>query len=212
MIDAERLDPVALIPDSGQLNSDPRYLRRLIERTGMNQEDVALRIGISVRAMRNYLSEAAARPAPYPVQFAMECLAERFSPMGRIELDQYDAIQAFRQLSADAQMEHWLRVQGRVRVIDDVKDCPSLVDVVAIGQEWVNCADRLPEEDRFGRLNYMVYCPSGDNWILRCQYVGGRWQQYEDQYIGGVTHWRLARRDEKDRKVKMGELPSLVRS
>jgi len=200
---------VALIPDAAQVNSDPRYLRRLIERTGMTQEEVAQRIGISFRAMRNYLSEAAARPAPYLVQFALECLAERFSPIGRVELDRFDAMIAFQKLTPEAQMDHWLRAKGHVRTFDDLHECPSLEEVVALGANWVACSDRLPEEDTRGRLAYMVYCPTADNWLLRCRFVAGRWCQYTDHFIGGVTHWRLAGKDEKDRRVKSAELPVL---
>lgn len=192
---------VALIPDATQLNTDPRYLRRLIDRSGMTQEEAAQTIGITGRAMRNYLSEAAARPAPYVVQFALECLAERFDPIGRVELDQFDAMIAFRKLTPHAQTDHWLRANGQVRPVDDVRECPSLVEVVALGAKWVACSDRLPVEDRHGRLEYMVYCPTADNWILRCRFVAGRWCQYEDHFIGGVTHWRLAGEDERDRCV-----------
>jgi len=203
------IQPPVLIPDAAQLNTNPRYLRHLIDRAGLTQEEAAQRIGITGRAMRNYLSEAAARPAPYAVQFALECLAERFAPIGRLDLDRFDAMMAFRKLTPEAQMDHWLRVKGQVRAYDDVRECPSLEEIVALGANWVACAERLPDEDQHGRLAYMVYCPTADNWLLRCRFIAGRWCQYADHFIGGVTHWRLAGQDEKDRRVKTAELPIL---
>ncbi|OPE36160.1 XRE family transcriptional regulator [Pseudomonas aeruginosa] len=62
-------------PDSSKHNPDPQYLRGLYERAGLKQEEAARRIGITARALRNYVSETAGREAPYPVQFALECLA-----------------------------------------------------------------------------------------------------------------------------------------
>lgn len=63
-------------PDSSTHNPDPTYLRELVGRSGLSQRECARRIGVSERAMRKYL--ALPKPesdAPYPVQFAMECLA-----------------------------------------------------------------------------------------------------------------------------------------
>lgn len=64
-------------PNASLYNPDPRYLRGLLGASGMSQRAAARQIGISERAMRYYLSDAAAdyRPAPYAVQFALECLA-----------------------------------------------------------------------------------------------------------------------------------------
>lgn len=44
---------------------------------GISQREAARRIGISERVMRYYLANEAGdyRPAPYPVQFALEALA-----------------------------------------------------------------------------------------------------------------------------------------
>ncbi len=61
--------------DASNHNPDPRYLRGLYEGAGLTQEEAARRIGITARALRNYVSETAGREAPYPVQFALECLA-----------------------------------------------------------------------------------------------------------------------------------------
>ena len=54
-----------------------RYLRGLIEAAGLTQREAARRVGVSERMMRYYLTDAESagyRPAPYPVQFAIERL------------------------------------------------------------------------------------------------------------------------------------------
>lgn len=65
-------------PDSSRHNPDPRYLRGLLEKADISQRQAAKLLGITDRAMRYHLSDEASasfRPAPYPVQFALECLA-----------------------------------------------------------------------------------------------------------------------------------------
>lgn len=65
-------------PDASLHNPDPRYLRGLLEKAGLTQRQAAQLLGISDRVMRYYLSDEASdsyRAAPYPVQFALECLA-----------------------------------------------------------------------------------------------------------------------------------------
>ncbi|WP_165676581.1 helix-turn-helix domain-containing protein [Metapseudomonas otitidis] len=65
-------------PDASNHNPDPRYLRGLLEQAGVSQRKAAELIGITDRAMRYYLSDKSSesyRVAPYPVQFALECLA-----------------------------------------------------------------------------------------------------------------------------------------
>lgn len=65
-------------PDSSRHNPDPRYLRGLLEQAGISQNRAAGTIGISARMMRYYLTDPKSdgyRPAPYLVQFALECLA-----------------------------------------------------------------------------------------------------------------------------------------
>lgn len=65
-------------PDAARHNTDPKYLRDLLEAAGISQNKAAKAIGISPRMMRYYLGEAGTdqhRPAPYVVQFALECLA-----------------------------------------------------------------------------------------------------------------------------------------
>ncbi|MHB0819850.1 helix-turn-helix domain-containing protein [Stutzerimonas stutzeri] len=67
-------------PDASLHNPDPHYLRALLERAGVSQRQAAQLLGITDRAMRYYLSDeggATFRPAPYPVQFALECLAQQ---------------------------------------------------------------------------------------------------------------------------------------
>jgi hypothetical protein len=196
-----------LTPDAQQWNSDPRYLRHLIDRAGLAQEEAAQKIGISVRAMRYYLNPAAGRPAPYPVQFALECLAERFASLGRLELDRFETLLAWQKLTGWAQIERSLRARGEVRLVRAAIDHPALQPVVVRAQDWVACADSMPIEDNTSLLEYMVYSPKADNWILRCRFDDGRWRQYGDLYLSGITHWRLARGDEQDRRLNHKEAP-----
>lgn len=68
-------------PDATLHDPRPDYLRALIERAGLSQRGAAARIGVSERKMRYYLAEpgstARHAQAPYPVQYALERLAER---------------------------------------------------------------------------------------------------------------------------------------
>lgn len=67
-----------MTPDISQYNPDPIYLRELIEKAGLSQRKTAHRLGVSERMMRYYLvstDHPNYRPAPYLVQFALECLA-----------------------------------------------------------------------------------------------------------------------------------------
>ena len=65
-------------PDARLYDPHPDYLRELVDRTGLSQRAAARAIGISERAMRQYLADPAtattALPAPYPVQYALEQL------------------------------------------------------------------------------------------------------------------------------------------
>lgn len=66
-------------PNAQLHNPAPEYLRGLLESAGLSQREAAKRIGISDRVIRYYLSDADSatyRPAPYPVQFALEALAK----------------------------------------------------------------------------------------------------------------------------------------
>jgi len=66
-------------PDAAKhYNGSPEYLRGLIEAAGVGQNTAADLVGISPRMMRYYVGEEGTeqhRPAPYAVQFALECLA-----------------------------------------------------------------------------------------------------------------------------------------
>ncbi|MBO8330231.1 hypothetical protein IDZ92_31445 [Pseudomonas aeruginosa] len=67
-------------PDASSHNPDPRYLRGLLKKAGISQRRAAELLGLSDRVMRYYLSEDVKegyRPAPYTVQFALECHCER---------------------------------------------------------------------------------------------------------------------------------------
>lgn len=67
-----------MMPDATNHNPSPLYLRGLIKAAGMTQARAALAIGVSVRSMRGYLSDAVIEThadAPYSVQFALEALA-----------------------------------------------------------------------------------------------------------------------------------------
>lgn len=64
-------------PDATLHNPDAAYMRSLVDASGKTQVQVAKAIGISERAMRNYLSTTAEKyiAPPYPVQYALEQLA-----------------------------------------------------------------------------------------------------------------------------------------
>jgi transcriptional regulator with XRE-family HTH domain len=66
-----------VIPDASKHDPRPDYLRALLDQAGVTQRDAARRIGVSERVMRYYLSDGDNRPAPYPVQFALESLARK---------------------------------------------------------------------------------------------------------------------------------------
>lgn len=65
-------------PNANNHNPDPRYLRGLLDKARISQREAARLLGITDRSMRYYLSDEASdswRAAPYPIQFALECLA-----------------------------------------------------------------------------------------------------------------------------------------
>jgi hypothetical protein len=64
-------------PNYENYNPDPYYIRKLLDIAGESQRSAAKLIGITPRTMRYYVSldPGCYRPAPYPVQFALECLA-----------------------------------------------------------------------------------------------------------------------------------------
>lgn len=61
-------------PDASKHNPDPDYIRQLVLATGMSKEQVAARLGISLRSLDYYLSEQKVRVAPYAIQFCLEQL------------------------------------------------------------------------------------------------------------------------------------------
>ena len=68
-----------MTPDARKHDPRPEYLRALLRQAGVSQREAARRLGISERVMRYYLAAESAdhRPAPYPVQFALEALAQQ---------------------------------------------------------------------------------------------------------------------------------------
>ena len=66
-------------PNACNHNPKPCYLRGLLGKAGITQRKASKLVGVSERVMRYYLSDESGegyRPAPYPVQFALECLAD----------------------------------------------------------------------------------------------------------------------------------------
>lgn len=64
--------------DISKHNPDPGYIRDLIERAKLNQTTAAAALGLTSRTVRNYVTSGEGhKPAPYLVQFALECLATR---------------------------------------------------------------------------------------------------------------------------------------
>lgn len=65
-------------PDSSKHDPRPEYIRALLDRAGLSQIEAARRLGIGERTMRYYVADphrGEYRPATYPVQYALECLA-----------------------------------------------------------------------------------------------------------------------------------------
>jgi hypothetical protein len=64
-----------MTPDASRHNPDPAYLRTLLG--DRNVKDTAARLGLSVRTLMYYLSDASTAPrAPYCVQYALEQLTQ----------------------------------------------------------------------------------------------------------------------------------------
>ncbi len=61
-------------------NSDPAYLRSLLEKAGIGTRKAAELIGINNRELRHMLKGD--KPHPYGVQYCLECLAEDFPENG----------------------------------------------------------------------------------------------------------------------------------
>ena len=67
-------------PDATLHTANAAYMRDLVKACGLTQAQAAEAIGVSARAMRNYLSQDpdTFRPAPYSVQYTLEQLAANF--------------------------------------------------------------------------------------------------------------------------------------
>lgn len=66
-------------PDATNHNPSPHYLRDVLKQAGISQRKAALALGVSDRVLRYYMSDTSSptyRPAPYVVQFAIECLSK----------------------------------------------------------------------------------------------------------------------------------------
>jgi len=64
-------------PNADDYNPDPQYLRDLLAQAKLSQRGAARLLGVSERQMRYYLQPGTQHEAPYPVQFCLECLAEK---------------------------------------------------------------------------------------------------------------------------------------
>lgn len=62
-------------PDINKLNNSPDYLRELVSKIGVSQNEAATMIGVSERSMHYSLTANGKQRAPYVVQFALERLA-----------------------------------------------------------------------------------------------------------------------------------------
>lgn len=65
----------AMKPDSARHDPRPEYLRALVGRAGITQEQAARAMAINPRTLRRYLDAGDKQRAPYLVQFALEALA-----------------------------------------------------------------------------------------------------------------------------------------
>jgi len=65
-----------MTPHISHYNPEPQYLRDLLEKAGLTQRKAAETIGVSERSFRDYLNGNHKSKAPYPVQFALESLAQ----------------------------------------------------------------------------------------------------------------------------------------
>lgn len=62
-------------PDIARHNPDPEHIRNLISATGLSQNEVAAKCGISGRMIRYYVATGSEnRPCPYPIQYLIEQL------------------------------------------------------------------------------------------------------------------------------------------
>lgn len=67
-------------PDASKHNPNPDHIRKIFLETGMTREQVAARLGISLRSLDYYMSDKKIRTAPYAVQFCLEQLGNHGKP------------------------------------------------------------------------------------------------------------------------------------
>jgi hypothetical protein len=88
----------------------------------------------------------------------------------------------------------------------------STADLIEpLGHRWVACTDAFPWNDYNGRWRYVVYSPSYSGELMVCSFDLGKphwWSEALEMGISGVTHWRLARTDERESFMLEGPLPS----
>lgn len=116
----------------------------------------------------------------------------------------------YRRLGAREQLAYWVRLQGLSMEAEPPAQLAYLAPLLARAQDWRACADDRPYEDRFALLTYMVYAPAYGGDLLACSYHRGRWASDRIGFIGGVTHWRVARPEEEERLARLDELPVTV--
>lgn len=72
-------------------NGSPEYFSRLVEKTGLSQREVARRLGVGYSSLRAYMDGT--RAVIYPVQFALEALAETIGKFeGKFKLSTGEAL------------------------------------------------------------------------------------------------------------------------
>lgn len=128
--------------------------------------------------------------------------------MSRRNRNEQQRLVDYRRLSAHEQLAYWVRLRGLALEPVLPEKMAYLAPLLARAQAWRACADDRPYEDRFGLLTYMVYAPAFGGDLLACHYHRGRWaSEAIEGFVGGVTHWRLARPAEVDHHVAPDELP-----
>lgn len=94
-------DTAYATPDSANHDESPETLARLLGEAGLTYQKAAMLLGISEQFMQAYMLDTTcpgALPAPYPVQFALECLAKkRYVEKLKLELNDYVAASTSRE-------------------------------------------------------------------------------------------------------------------
>ena len=66
-------------PDIKNRNSEPEYIRSLIDNAGLNQSEAARKLGIDPRTVRRYCQKDGGLKCPYTVQYCLESLFDEFN-------------------------------------------------------------------------------------------------------------------------------------